>query len=1151
MEKTLQEIQKEIQEFWPDWTLTNELGQGGGGTVYRAERTEFGSVFTSAVKVISIPQDALQTKELLNEGMDTQSIAALYREQVSSCVNEIRVMERLKGNGHIVGIQDFKVTERPDILQWQIFIRMELLTALPDYLAENEVTAETVYRLGQDLCSALETCEEERLIHRDIKPENVFYSRKGGFKLGDFGIAKILEKTTSMHTRTGTTNYMAPEVFFGRKYGATVDTYSLGLLMYILCNKNRIPFLDTEKSFNTFSEREEASFRRLHGEMLPDPCNAEGRLKDIILKACSYRPEDRYLSAADMRKDLFAAAGADKEDKEELMPADGHRITKSRHIPSERKEKKTTGRNHGLPVLLGILLGIIVVFGIILYGIGHGNYTPEVYQVPESDESVMSVAANFEGEVTEDSNAEELGGTVDSISSTEDLADLAGSSISEITTEEDESEEETVSGHWGLQAENTQRMAYKAVLNVYEKEWKMTPYRKYAWLLTAPEISKSDGYRLLYREEDVNEDGNNELLIAVSEDSSESVYCFAAYQFDDEVLKAQRILTEEDFSYRYSEDIAAWHEIKSGTLADIKAEKMFNDEQNTLQEIREGRQKILFASQVLGVEQDTEKCLLVTLPQGAVSETDEYQLCFTMRGLHEEWIEYSYGYTAMSSEDWSGLENTGYLKGGNDYADYLYSESRSKEIDNREIDVYIWEDEPEALQYGYTRNEAYPDESAAVYLTILANGVDDAAADLIDQAIGYCSFLDDGTVYDETKYGSISVAECFDGKYAAKSDEKKYELLAFDEDEEFAFYEKLERGGGTLEAYLGRLQFRDNSVLNYQGEQLNAQEFLLTEEEPGDEFIFQIGERQYGEIVFQWDIQRMENSKPVLLQRVDGKCSGIYYALRVFFPENMDYYGEPLSRYQISDNNIETDKESAKTTEEKTEGKETESVETEEELTELTKAEGEKTEKEKTVQDSGQTVDDDLEMQRGMLNAPDAIADKVEETEKTASGKDEINEISGVPFQPGSFELGVYRNESLGLEIELGDEWIFTGFKELWEGWEQDMPELFESAFAFEYAENTTGTTGVGIGIMPGYMTPFQEFEEKVTVYVSGKNMQGATSVGWYNERADSQTLKFWYSVRDYKIVISLQAMGKESDEEMQTLIDGITLADWVEETAA
>ena len=158
------------------------------------------------------------------------------------------------------------------------------------------------------MCRALELCQKYNIIHRDIKPENIFISDSGDFKLGDFGIAKEVEKTQSGLTKTGTQTYMAPEVYKGQPYGSSVDMYSLGVVLYRLLNHNRAPFMPQYPNPISYSDRERALIMRMGGHQFPAPSGVEPgcRLAEIALKACSFNPDDRYSSPTQMREDLEA-----------------------------------------------------------------------------------------------------------------------------------------------------------------------------------------------------------------------------------------------------------------------------------------------------------------------------------------------------------------------------------------------------------------------------------------------------------------------------------------------------------------------------------------------------------------------------------------------------------------------------------------------------------------------------------------------------------------------------------------------------------------------------------------------------------------------------------------------------------------------------
>ena len=300
-----EDIMDRINQVWPAWHTVEQIGKGAFGEVYKARRQIQDEVFYSAVKVIRIPQDEGEIKEMLSDGQTSQSIQYYYGSIAKSLMDEIRVMDMLKSAANIVNIEDFEINERENGIGWDVYIRMELLENLDTYRRHNRMDAARVAKLGADICRALEYCEKCRIIHRDIKPSNIFVDSYGNFKLGDFGIARQMEKTQGTLSRKGTEMYMAPEVRFGEKgSGYNVDIYALGLVMYRLLNNNRMPFEPLDKEMITYKDKEEAMFRRLKGDELPPPANADPGLASVILKACCADKNRRYQSASEMRADL-------------------------------------------------------------------------------------------------------------------------------------------------------------------------------------------------------------------------------------------------------------------------------------------------------------------------------------------------------------------------------------------------------------------------------------------------------------------------------------------------------------------------------------------------------------------------------------------------------------------------------------------------------------------------------------------------------------------------------------------------------------------------------------------------------------------------------------------------------------------------------
>ena len=302
---------------WPEWKITEKIGEGSFGKVYKACRSEQGTTFYSAIKVITIPSNPGELSSVRSESPNEQSVKEYFQGLVDECIQEVSTMEYFRGNSHVVSVEDYKVVEYLDDIGWDIYIRMEYLTSFMEYCAGRALSEDDVIRLGIDLCKALEYCQCQNIIHRDIKPENIFVSRFGEFKLGDFGIARELERTMSGLSKKGTYSYMAPEMYKGEAYDSRVDIYSLGIVLYKLRNHNRLPFISLEKQLITYRDKETALARRMAGEKMPVPVNASAAFSHIILKACAYEPGKRYRKPEDMLRDLeklrLAPVNAEKE----------------------------------------------------------------------------------------------------------------------------------------------------------------------------------------------------------------------------------------------------------------------------------------------------------------------------------------------------------------------------------------------------------------------------------------------------------------------------------------------------------------------------------------------------------------------------------------------------------------------------------------------------------------------------------------------------------------------------------------------------------------------------------------------------------------------------------------------------------------------
>ena len=298
---------KKYEPIFGSWYIKRFVGEGGFAKVFEIGRTDFGAEYTSALKIITVSKTKSELNTLRSEGMIDEDIREYLLGIVEDTVSEIKLMYKLRGRGNIVIYEDHVVMEHEDGMGWDILIKMEYLTSLSTFIRQQNgcVAKRDIIKLGIDICKSLESCQKYNIIHRDIKADNIFISDDGEFKLGDFGIARVIERKDQTLSKKGTSAYMAPEIYKGQTYTSAVDIYSLGMVMYRLMNNNRGPFLPPYPQSMSLDDRDHAMMLRMSGEKFPKPNQVtRGRLVEIVLKACSYRPEERYSSPGFMRREL-------------------------------------------------------------------------------------------------------------------------------------------------------------------------------------------------------------------------------------------------------------------------------------------------------------------------------------------------------------------------------------------------------------------------------------------------------------------------------------------------------------------------------------------------------------------------------------------------------------------------------------------------------------------------------------------------------------------------------------------------------------------------------------------------------------------------------------------------------------------------------
>lgn len=279
------------------YRIVRELGRGGMGVVYLAQRTDEEFEHRVAIKV-------------LKRGMDADEIAARFRRerQILANLNHPNIARLFEGgrttDGRLYFLLEYVEGERIDV-----------------YCQRRDLSVEERLQLFLKVCGAVEHAHRNLVVHRDLKPRNILVAPDGEPKLLDFGIAKLLQadgdtgaSLTAPPWRFLTLDYASPEQVRAEVITTASDVYALGVLLYQL--------LTGTKPYELGGRSEPEVFRAISEETPEKPSVAveaqeadpgttrslrrrlQGDLDTIVLKALRKEPERRYGSVAEFAEDI-------------------------------------------------------------------------------------------------------------------------------------------------------------------------------------------------------------------------------------------------------------------------------------------------------------------------------------------------------------------------------------------------------------------------------------------------------------------------------------------------------------------------------------------------------------------------------------------------------------------------------------------------------------------------------------------------------------------------------------------------------------------------------------------------------------------------------------------------------------------------------
>jgi len=333
------------------YKITEKLGGGGMGVVYKAEDTRLGR----NVALKFLPEKFAQNRQAL-ERFQREARAASALNHPNICV--------------IYDIGDH---------QGQPFIVMEFLEGQPllNRIQDRPLPTDQLLKFGIQIAEALEAAHSKGIVHRDIKPGNVFVTQSGSIKLLDFGLAKLAEAPygvegmdtlTAVGIAVGTPYYMSPEQLMEQEVDARSDLFSFGVLLYQMAT-GTLPFTgkDIKVVFNKILNSAPLSLSQSN-----PGCPTE--LDRLIQKSLEKDRDIRYQTASDLRADLKRIqrqTESSRSDPAGLLEQPAKRAAKSnqsREVSSDTQVIVAVLKRRKKTLLLAACVLLLLVLGLYRYG---------------------------------------------------------------------------------------------------------------------------------------------------------------------------------------------------------------------------------------------------------------------------------------------------------------------------------------------------------------------------------------------------------------------------------------------------------------------------------------------------------------------------------------------------------------------------------------------------------------------------------------------------------------------------------------------------------------------------------------------------------------------------------------------------------------
>ena len=241
------------------------------------------------VKILSIPASQVQLDALLLTGAYPTPAHALeyFHSRAEDVMEEVGILERLHAMEGFLPYTRAEIRKAEDGIGYQVYLISPYKRSLERQMQLEPLTHLGAVNLGLDLCAALAICRRAGYLYIDLKPSNVFIILNQGYRIGDLGFVPLNSLKYASFPEQYRSPYTAPEITDAMSaLNNRIDIYALGLILYQVFNNGELP-----------AENE---------EILPPPAYADYEIAEIILKACSRNPLNRWADPLQMGQAIVA-----------------------------------------------------------------------------------------------------------------------------------------------------------------------------------------------------------------------------------------------------------------------------------------------------------------------------------------------------------------------------------------------------------------------------------------------------------------------------------------------------------------------------------------------------------------------------------------------------------------------------------------------------------------------------------------------------------------------------------------------------------------------------------------------------------------------------------------------------------------------------